>query len=383
MSVYQATVDPAERNTSHTMMLELVGTDKEVLDVGCASGYLAEALGRNGCLVSGVEYDPVDAEKARPFLAELVVADLNQVDLAEQFGSSTFDMIVFGDVLEHLLDPATVLTSSLKLLRPGGSIVISIPNVAHGSLRLALLQGRWNYTDTGLLDKTHIRFFTLKTLLEMLEKAGLSVTELRSTVADPLATEVQIDAEVLPSEAVQWVREQAHAQAYQFVLTAQVAQSVDSVVDAAKQHALPAIPLPKVRDLHTEIAELRAHVRTLEAHAVDLDGALTKEKAQNTDLRRAVLTSRDYAIGAEAQVGRLRAQVVKAQQETHEARIDAHYAHTELAKAIKDAQNAHAALAAAHFNVRVRQSVAKMVGPRAWRLMTAPFRPIYRKLSGR
>lgn len=379
MSVYQATVDPAERNTSHTMMLELVGADKEVLDVGCASGYLAEALGRNGCLVSGVEYDPVDAEKARPFLVELVVADLNQVDLAEQFPTSTFDTIVFGDVLEHLLDPATVLTSSLRLLRPGGSIVISIPNVAHGSVRLALLQGRWNYTDTGLLDKTHIRFFTLKTLLAMLEKAGLTVTELRSTVADPLATEVGIDNLELPPEAVEWVREQPHAQAYQFVLSAKVGEPD---ISAAEQHALPAIPVPKVRDLNTEIAELRAHVRTLEAHAVDLDGALVKERARVTELRRAVLTSRDYAIGAEAQVGRLRAQVVKAQQETHEARMDAHYAHTELAKAIKDAQNAHGMLAAAHFSVRLRRAVARLVGPRAWRLMTAPFRPLRRRLTG-
>ena len=379
MSVYQATVDPAERNTSHTMMLELVGADREVLDVGCASGYLAEALGRNGCLVSGVEYDPVDAEKARPFLVDLAVADLNQVDLAEQFPGKAFDTIVFGDVLEHLLDPATVLTSSLRLLRPGGSIVISIPNVAHGSVRLALLQGRWNYTDTGLLDKTHIRFFTLKTLLAMLEKAGLAVTELRSTVADPLATEVGIDNLELPADAVEWVRQQAHAQAYQFVLSARVGEGDNEL---SGQHLLPAIPLPKVRDLNTEIAELRGHVRTLEAHAVDLDASLTKERAKVTELRRAVLTSRDYAIGAEAQVGRLRAQVVKAQQETHEARIDAHYAHTELAKAIKDAQNAHAALAAAHVNVRIRQTVARMVGPRAWRLMTAPFRPLRRKLTG-
>ena len=382
MSVYQATVDPAERNTSHTMMLELVGSDKEVLDVGCASGYLAEALGKNGCLVSGIEYDPRDAEKAKPFLVELVVADLNEVDLAEQFPNSTFDTIVFGDVLEHLLDPQTVLTSSLKLLRPGGSVVISIPNVAHGSVRLALLQGRWNYTDTGLLDRTHIKFFTFNSLLAMLEKSGLAVTELRSTVADPLATEVGIDNEALPVEAVEWVRGQAHAQAYQFVLSAKLAEAGDDT-DPGNQHVLPAIPLPQVRDLDTEIADLRGHVAMLEERNSDLDRQLTKEHAAVIELRRAVLTSRDYAIGAEAQVGRLRAQVVKAQQETHEARIDAHYAHTELAKAIKDAQNAHAALAAAHVNIRVRQAVARMVGPRVWRLMTAPFRPLRRKLTGR
>src|SRR5664279_2698202 len=120
VSVYQATVDPAERNTSHSLMLELVGNDRNVLDVGCASGYLAEALVKNGCLVSGIEYDEQEAEKAKPFLQQLVVAELNQVDLAEQFPRSSFDAIVFGDVLEHLLEPAVVLKSSLELLAPDG-----------------------------------------------------------------------------------------------------------------------------------------------------------------------------------------------------------------------------------------------------------------------
>ncbi len=234
VSVYQATVDPAERNTSHTMMLELVGAGKAVLDVGCASGYLAEALGKNDNVVSGIEYDATDAEKARPFLAELVVADLNVVELADQFAAHSFDVIVFGDVLEHLLYPVSVLRSSLALLRPGGSIVISIPNVAHGAVRLSLLQGRWDYTPTGLLDRTHIRFFTFETLLAMLEEVGLSVTELRSTVADPLATEIPVDGNVLPPDAVDWVRHQDHADAYQFVLSAQVAEPGRGRVDPAR-----------------------------------------------------------------------------------------------------------------------------------------------------
>ncbi len=198
VSVYEATVDPAERNTSHALILELVGHDKRVLDVGCASGYLSEALGKNGCTVSGIEYDATEAEKARPFLEQLVVADLNEVDLAEQFPVESFDVIVFGDVLEHLLDPDAVLAASLKLLRPNGSVVISIPNVAHGSVRLALLQGRWNYTPTGLLDRTHVRFVTYESLLAMLERAGLAVTDLRATVADPLATEVAVDSGACP-----------------------------------------------------------------------------------------------------------------------------------------------------------------------------------------
>ena len=402
MSVYQATVDPAERNTSHTMMLELVGSDKDVLDVGCASGYLAEALGRNGCRVSGVEYDPTEAEKARPFLVDLVVADLNEVDLAGQLPGASYDAIVFGDVLEHLLDPDAVLTSSLALLREGGSIVISIPNVAHGSVRLALLQGRWNYSDTGLLDRTHIRFFTFDTLLAMLERAGLTVTELRSTVADPLGTEITVDQTVLPPDTVDWVRRQAHSQAYQFVLTAERAErapehradghvSDGHVSDRRVPHVLPAVPLPEVHDVHAEVVELKAaavglhhQIDGLQATVTDLEEALTREHTANTVLRRAVLTSRDHAIGHEAQLGRLRAELATVRHQLHTTTLDAQYAHSELAKSIADAQAAHARLAILRwFRHPIRHGVWTMAGgvrralpPRVWRALTTPIRPL-------
>lgn len=365
VSVYQAAVDPAETNTSHALMLELVGPDKAVLDVGCASGYLAEALGKNGCVVSGIEYDLAEAEKARPFLSELVVADLNAVSLADKFAPASFDAIVFGDVLEHLLDPLAVLKSSLGLLAPGGTIVISIPNVAHGAVRLSLLQGRWNYTPTGLLDRTHVRFFTFETLTAMLHGADLTVTDWRSTVADPLHTEVGIDGNALPLGAVDWVRRQPHAEAYQFVLAAQVG-SAD--VEESEIQVLPAIVVEPLHDVHTEVADLIARVAHLEA--------------RNVELRRDVLTGRDHAIGAEAQLGQVRSELARAKLEAHAARADAHYAHTELAKAIKDAQNAHARLAASRPPVRIRVLIAKVVGPRAWQLMTAPFRPLYRRMTG-
>ncbi len=395
MSVYQATVDPAVRNSSHTLMLELVGHDREVLDVGCASGYLAEALGKNGCLVSGIEYDPEEAEKARPFLVELAVADLNVVDLADQLPDSSFDVIVFGDVLEHLLDPTAVLRSALRLLRPDGSVVISIPNVSHGSVRLSLLQGTWKYTDTGLLDRTHIRFFTLDTLLEMLGSVGLTVTELRSTVADPLATEVVVDETRLPADAVDWVRNQPNTHDYQFVLSA---TRVDSEQETDHvRTAVPSMSLPPVRDLNTEIAELReqlaasaAQLGEREAELAATRDGLEEQKAVNTALRRAVLTSRDHAIGSEARVGRLRAEIGGLRLELHNTRLDAIHAHSELAKSIKDAQTTHARLAEALHRLRMREnplnegsrtvarSVRKAVGPRMWRLMTAPSRPFVR-----
>ncbi|KQR16697.1 hypothetical protein ASF78_04895 [Cellulomonas sp. Leaf334] len=237
MFQYDTTIDPAADNTSHGLLLSLVGADRRVLDLGCATGYLAEALGANGCTVSGVEYVPEAAEKARPFLEKLVVADLNDFDLVAEFGAGTFDVLVFGDVLEHLLDPVSVLRSAVPLLAPGGSVVISIPNVAHGSLRLALLQGRWRYTDTGLLDRTHIRFFTRRSLLELLASAGLAPVDVRRTTADPLGVEVQIDAAELPAGVVEWLAGQPDADTYQFVVRAVVDDAESAVTQLAHRAA--------------------------------------------------------------------------------------------------------------------------------------------------
>jgi 2-polyprenyl-3-methyl-5-hydroxy-6-metoxy-1,4-benzoquinol methylase len=210
----------ANPNTSQTLTARLVGEGKTVLDVGCATGYLADVLNARRCMVSGIEIDPEAAEIARPKLDRLVVADLEITPLAEAFAGSSFDRIVFADVLEHLRDPAEVLRSALGILASDGEIIISIPNVAHGALRLALLGGRWRYTELGLLDRTHLRFFTLESLVELLSSAGLVIREAWSTTADVLATEVEIATDALPDEIVEWVRYQPRALDYQFVLRA-------------------------------------------------------------------------------------------------------------------------------------------------------------------
>lgn len=220
MSQYDTTLDPTVSNTSHNQVMSLVPRGSTVLDVGCATGYLAEALVARGCVVSGIEYDAEAAEKARPHLDHLVVGDLVTMDLAREFGDRRYDVIVCADILEHLPDPVDALRRLVTLLRPGGSVVISIPNVAHGSLRLALLQGRWRYTETGLLDRTHIRFVTRTTLLELLAEAGVVAVEVRTTWRDVLDSDVSVDTTDLPAGVVDWVRQQPDSGTYQFIVRA-------------------------------------------------------------------------------------------------------------------------------------------------------------------
>lgn len=220
MPTYDADFDAESDNNSHSLMVRLVGPDKRVLDVGCATGYLGEALIARGCRVSGVEIDAEAAGRAAKLFDEVLVADLVDVDLVAHFGAGSFDVVVLGDVLEHMVDPDRLLRHVVGLLAPGGSVVISTPNVTHGSLRLALLQGRWRYTDLGLLDRTHVRFFDRRGLLALIEGAGLVATDVRPTTADPLGVEVDVDWPALPPGVIDWVREQPDGQTYQFVVRA-------------------------------------------------------------------------------------------------------------------------------------------------------------------
>ena len=219
-SKYDTHVDLNQDNNSHTMMVGLVGSHKRVLDVGCANGYFARVLVERGCQVSGVEYDAAAAEEARPHLEQLVVGDLEQLDLVAELGEARFDVVVFGDVLEHLRDPLPVLRQARRLLAPGGYVVISIPNVAHGAVRLTLLQGRFDYRPLGLLDSTHIRFFTRDNLKSLLHDAGFAATDFLRTTAGLFETELGMTPDQVPADLVEQVLADPDATTYQFVVRA-------------------------------------------------------------------------------------------------------------------------------------------------------------------
>jgi 2-polyprenyl-3-methyl-5-hydroxy-6-metoxy-1,4-benzoquinol methylase len=147
-----------------------------VLDVGCGFGLLGERLREQGNSVWGIDAADDVAERATERLDRFVLADLtDQTGVAEQIGDQRFDVVVFADVLEHLPDPIGTLRSYLPFLAPGGSLLVSVPNVAVWNVRLGLLFGRFEYTPTGTLDRTHLRFFTRASLGRALGAAGLQV----------------------------------------------------------------------------------------------------------------------------------------------------------------------------------------------------------------
>jgi 2-polyprenyl-3-methyl-5-hydroxy-6-metoxy-1,4-benzoquinol methylase len=166
--------------SSHSLILSRLGEGRgrRALDVGAADGFLSEKLTGRGWSVTALERDPELAARARGRCKEVVVADL---DAAPPLLSGPFDAIVYGDVLEHLSDPLATLVALNRTAAPGATVIVSVPNVAHLWVRLSLLAGRFDYADRGILDRTHLRFFTRRTLRAFLASAGLGLRELLVT----------------------------------------------------------------------------------------------------------------------------------------------------------------------------------------------------------
>jgi 2-polyprenyl-3-methyl-5-hydroxy-6-metoxy-1,4-benzoquinol methylase len=148
-------------------------TGLRVLDVGCGFATTSERIQKLGNEVTGIEESAEACGVAAKRIAHVVQADLQSADL----GDARFDVLIFADVLEHLAWPVGMLKRSLRWLAPGGSVIVSLPNVGLWSVRLAHLFGRWEYEETGVLDRTHLRFFTRRSARWLLGETGLKVVK--------------------------------------------------------------------------------------------------------------------------------------------------------------------------------------------------------------
>jgi SAM-dependent methyltransferase len=159
-------------------MIEHVGTNKTVLEVGCSTGYVSRILTqRNGCIVDGIEIDPRAAEEARKYCRQVWVGSVEDEGLLSHI-EEWYDVITLGDVLEHLVDPVGALKRLSRLLRPGGYLLISLPNVASWPVRRGLFfKGDFDYTESGVLDKTHLHFYTYYSIDRLIEEAKYTLLQ--------------------------------------------------------------------------------------------------------------------------------------------------------------------------------------------------------------
>jgi 2-polyprenyl-3-methyl-5-hydroxy-6-metoxy-1,4-benzoquinol methylase len=172
--LYSVRIDLGDRNSSWTKIIDLVTDGSAVLEVGCAQGDMSAVLAaEKRCTVTGIEVNPVAAAAARRYCHRVVTGDVEHGAFDEL--GATFDVVILADVLEHLRSPGRVLRATQRLLGRDGYVIISLPNVAHWDVRRAILRGEFEYTNVGILDDTHLRFFTYESALRLIRTAGYDV----------------------------------------------------------------------------------------------------------------------------------------------------------------------------------------------------------------
>jgi len=220
MSNYDIELDMNTRN-SLSLIINRIAKNSTVLEFGPANGRMTKHLKETlGCTVYAVELDKDAAKDAAEFCEDILVGDIESFKWLKKYQDIEFDYIIFADVLEHLYNPEMVLTKAKTLLKDEGSILMSLPNIAHNAIIMDLINDKFTYRKTGLLDNTHIRFFTKNTLEELITSSGLQIAFETASYAEPSNTEFKNNYSDLDSSTALLLSGREFGEAYQFIFEA-------------------------------------------------------------------------------------------------------------------------------------------------------------------
>jgi methionine biosynthesis protein MetW len=199
-------------NNIDRVQLEMIPAGSHVLEIGCATGYMTEYLVRDKqCRVLGVEPVQEQAEAARQRGLEVITGLIDSSGTLDHLIAHTekhglFEVIFMSQVIEHIGDPAATLRTLKNLLTPEGYLVISTCSIVHWKCRLKILSGRWEYEDYGIFDRTHLRFFTIKSFRHLLEESGYTVVDFGYTFEDICPFKILFDTRILaPSDLLRLI----------------------------------------------------------------------------------------------------------------------------------------------------------------------------------
>lgn len=236
---------------------QFISNGTSVLDVGAGNGVLARLLAFQGrdCVIDGVEPDPVAQKAARFHYRSLFCGTVDEfVSAGSDRDCVKYDFIVMADVLEHIANPMPTLLQLKRLLAPNGKLIISTPNVAFASVRLALMNGQFDYVDSGILERTHLRFYTLKSLRVLFNAAGLYPHSQFHCLRDPRHTEIGVESFPMSSVILRILQIDELAGVYQFLFVLGVGKpeqcvQMDLGYRNARQSSLIRRLLARVRGL--------------------------------------------------------------------------------------------------------------------------------------
>ncbi|MGV3591722.1 MAG: glycosyltransferase, partial [Gammaproteobacteria bacterium] len=215
-------VVPLDSQTAPVFVTELVGKNRRVLEIGCGPGSITKMMKNiGGCRVTGIEVDPAAIELARAHCEAIHAQDLNAEDWPQVLGKyEPFDTVVAADVLEHLYDPWRTLRQMAELIGREGSVVVSLPHAGHAALVASLANEDVAYRESGLLDRTHIRFFGLKNIEALFAQAHLKIVDVRFVMLTPEQTELAAQWQQVSEFVRAALRTSPYANIYQVVVRA-------------------------------------------------------------------------------------------------------------------------------------------------------------------
>lgn len=256
--IYRRAFDPGS-DDSLARLSRWIRPRTSVLELGAAAGYFTEWLQQQGAAVDVIDIDPEAGRASKPFARRVVVADLdaNGWEAALAGGSAPrYDFIVCADVLEHLRDGARLLARLRPLLEPHGELLLSVPNVAHAAIIAGLFEDRFEYGGEGLLDPTHLRLYTWRSLGALLRDAGFRILDWDATDLTPYASEFRTRVEALAPALRSALGPGTRHYVYQWLVRATPGE-------------MDAIPVPPARDSAERVPVRLLYGATREALTLD------------------------------------------------------------------------------------------------------------------
>jgi 2-polyprenyl-3-methyl-5-hydroxy-6-metoxy-1,4-benzoquinol methylase len=356
--------------STHNLVTDLVPRNARVLEFGCATGYMSRVLReRRGCTVVGVELDSEAASQAEHECERVIVGDAEAIDYDSELNDDRFDAITFADVLEHLRDPGQLLRRVRPFLTEDGVVIASIPNIAHGNVRLALVAGEFRYRQIGLLDETHLRFFTREGVQELFEGAGLFVHNWLYKRLDIGATEIALPELPFTSELREWLERDENATVYQFIVRAQPADAAAELAEARRAFKEASEELAKVRRHADNLEGIRISLERELGRAANGDPVLAYEPlADDAAEALRAMELHEYVRTQKRVIDALRSRVVTLADEIDEQRSLLRTTHAELIKRDSELrQNTIAGEIARARTAEVETSLKELHETRAWR----------------
>lgn len=166
----------------HQKILNWVNQNEAILEVGCHSGYLSKWFKDKNCSVIGIDLDEKALQKASLIVDKTIHGNIDDPATWTPLKGKKFNCITFMHILEHTINPWKILKSSTSLLERNGHIIISLPNICNIQNRFSIFKGNFDYEDVGVMDRTHLRFFNLKTATDLIESSGLVIEEYYSPI---------------------------------------------------------------------------------------------------------------------------------------------------------------------------------------------------------